>query len=1164
MCLAKKEIYRLDIKIGVKGDSEAKKKLSATERFVTRSEKKMKALNKIKATPSVKLKDKLSRPSDKIKNKMKKIDKMRASPKVKAKDKASRTIDKIKRKTDKISKVKATPTIKIRDQATKSLTKMEKKISGFTKKARSKLIALATAGAIAVGGFGIGSSIKTFTNFEQGMKTVQATSQATNNEFKQLWDNAKILGATTAWSAKDASDGMNYLAMAGFKTNEIISAMPGLLDLASAAGSDLGVTSDIVSDALTAFGLKAKDTTHLADVMAKASSTANTNVEMLGEAYKYAAAPAHAFGMSAEEVTAALAKMADAGVKGTMGGTALRGALTRLAKPPKQAAVWLKKLGVSIADTHGKIRPFNSIMGDMRKSMGKLTQQQKQQAVASIFGQEAMSGMLAVLNTSTEDFEKYTQSLKKADGTAKEMAKTKLDSLGGQFTILKSAVEGMQIELGERLAPYAKQFVTWFTGKIPDITNGIVNIVDKISHLANEFNKLSPATKKFIGFLALGTLTIGPFIRGIKGIISLGSSVKTFFSLFKGATAIATAAKGVGAATTAMGAATATATGATVAGSGALGTLCASLGAVAGPAAIAVGVIAALGYGGYKLKKHLEADAVPAVDLFADATKTVAYSCKSANGTIIKSYGQTSVKISEATKKAIGSYLELDKNTSKSLTDINANSVKFTTDTKNAVIKNFSDMVNKSSTKGKELNSKMIKEFSNLVNNTTVVSEENKTAILNEYTSMVNGCSKLTKKQKNDTIDNFQKTLKETTGITKKQKETLIAQYTELGQQINTGYDKQYQERNTKLQNFFAKSSIFTTQRQAEILQSEKYHNEGLKASTQEYCDKISQIIQTANNEHRQLRANELSDIKMYQDNMRQNAVESLSKNEIETKVILERLKSYNTRITAEQAGEAIKNAEQQRIQTVDEANRQFLETKSAFEQARDVTKSCTAEEASQAIQEAERMRNETVQHANAQKEEVVSKITEMNSEVSQNVNTTTGEVISNSERMQQTWDNWNPKEHNCVVNFFHNLFSNEKESPKPRKQMTNEEFLKMKEQGYATGTNYATSGIHEVAENGIEIVAGRQFRLFNGGEKVLNNRESKKVLNTNNESYEKKSKPQFAISQPQFAMAGGGNTNVNVDVNNEFNNEADIDKVVKEAAQQFAYKLKESLKNIK
>ncbi|MCD3195694.1 phage tail tape measure protein [Clostridium botulinum C] len=953
--------------------------------------------------------------------------------------------------------------------------------------------------------------------------------------------------------------------MAGFKTNEIISAMPGLLDLASAAGSDLGVTSDIVSDALTAFGLKAKDTSHLADVMAKASSTANTNVEMLGEAYKYAAAPAHAFGMSAEEVTAALAKMADAGVKGTMGGTALRGALTRLAKPPKQAAVWLKKLGVSIADTHGKIRPFNSIMGDMRKSMSKLTQQQKQQAVASIFGQEAMSGMLAVLNTSTEDFEKYTQSLKKADGTAKEMAKTKLDSLGGQFTILKSAVEGMQIELGERLAPYAKQFVTWFTGKIPDITNGIVNIVDKISHLASEFNKLSPATKKFIGFLALGTLTIGPFIRGIKSIISLGSGLKTFFSLFKGATTIAAAAEGVGAATTAMGTATATATGATVASSGALGTLGASLGAISAPVAIAIAAIAALGYGGYKLKKYLESDAVPAIDLFADATKTVAYNCKSANGTIIKSYGQTSIKISDATKKAVGAYMELDKQATKSLIQLRTNTNVFSKQSKNKVLKNFLDMSKKSSNINSEMKNSMITDFKNLVSTTGVLTDTNKTNMIKKYRDMVNGCSKLTNKQKQDTISNFTNMLNGINAATQDQKNKFMKIYSQMGNEITQSIDKKKNEQLNSLKDLFSKSNVLSSKEEADILKKTDEAWNKKKGAIDNCQKQIDAIWQNAIQNHRQLSNEELQQIDNYKEQMKTSAIKHLSEQEVESNIILERMKGSNERITAEIASENIKKLNEQRDSAVKIANEECNQRIGEIIKLRDESHIITDEQAELLIKDSIRQRDGLVKSAEETRSQAVEQITSMDSTISKDVNTTTGEVISNSQRMQSTWDNWNPKEHNCVVNFFHNIFTSKKETSDPKKQMTTEEFLKMKEQGYATGTNYATSGIHEVAEHGFEIVIGRQKKLFNGGEKVLNHRKSKQFLETTNDEIpQEKSRPHFDIAKPQLAIGGGGNTSINVDVNNEFNNEADIDKIVEESAKQFAYKLKQSLKNIK
>ncbi|ABR48716.1 phage tail tape measure protein, TP901 family [Alkaliphilus metalliredigens QYMF] len=482
--MSEREIYRLEVNVGISGDRETTNRLSAMDKYTQRSESRMRQLDRMDANPAVRLNDKLSSP----------------------------------------------------------LKKVEGRIGSFAKKAVKRFSAVAMAGTLLIGGFGLSNTIQTFADFEQGMKNVQATTMATEEEMAILTDTAKELGKTTAFSAKEASEGMNYLGMAGFETNEIIEAMPGLLDLAAASGTDLGRTADIVSDALTAFGMSAQETTHLADVMAKASSTANTNVEMLGESFKYAAAPATAFGMSAEETTAALAMMANAGIKGSQAGTSLRGALTRLSKPTKESQKWLDKLGVSVADADGNMRPFNDIMGDMRGSMADLTQEQQQQAMASIFGQEAMSGMLAVINTSTEDFDEYTQSLINAEGAAKEMADIKLDSLSGQFTILKSAVEGMKIELGERLAPYAKDFVTWFTAKIPDITEKIVELVDRTIEFGT---KAYPYVQKLIGLLK----QFSPVLIGIAagfaafkiGTIIAGAiaSVKGFIVAAKGMTLVA-------------------------------------------------------------------------------------------------------------------------------------------------------------------------------------------------------------------------------------------------------------------------------------------------------------------------------------------------------------------------------------------------------------------------------------------------------------------------------------------------------------------------------------------------------------------------------------------------------------------------------------------------
>lgn len=277
------------------------------------TKKKMKTLDKIKASPSVKINDKASDKLNKLKSKTDKLNKSKAKISLNVKDNATKPIDKVKSKSEKLNGKKAKVKIEAKDEATKVIDKAQKKINGWIKTGAKKIISIGLAGTVALGGIGLGTSLKTFSNFEYGMKTVQATSQATQKELVQLTNVAKNLGATTSFSAVEVSQGMNYLAMAGYKTEDIISAMPGLLDAAAASGEDLSSTSDIISDAITAFGMKASDTTHLADVMAQASANANTSIGLLGESFKYVGATAGAMGYSVEDATLALGLMANAG-----------------------------------------------------------------------------------------------------------------------------------------------------------------------------------------------------------------------------------------------------------------------------------------------------------------------------------------------------------------------------------------------------------------------------------------------------------------------------------------------------------------------------------------------------------------------------------------------------------------------------------------------------------------------------------------------------------------------------------------------------------------------------------------------------------------------------------------------------------------------------------
>ncbi|GAA0735721.1 phage tail tape measure protein [Clostridium oceanicum] len=465
--------------------------------------------------------------AEKTKKKMKALDKIRAGPSAKLKDNASKKIDRIKSKTDKLNNKKAKIKLEAKDKASRVIGRAQKKINGWIKTGAKKIISIGLAGTVALGGVGIASSIKTFSDFEYGMKTVQATSQASRSDLVKLTDTAKHLGATTAFSAKEAASGMNYLAMAGYKTNDIISSMPGLLNAAAASGEDLASVSDIISDAVTSFGLKASDTSRLSDVMASASANANTNIGLLGESFKYVGATAGAMGYSVEDASIALGLMANAGVKGSMGGTALKNAMVNMASPTDKMQAIMDRYNISVTDCNGKMKSLKSVMDMLREKMGGLDKATQSAAASHLFGKEAMSGMLSIINASPQDYDKLTSAIYNAKGASEKMANTKLDSLSGQWTILKSAVEGMQIELGERLAPYAKQFVSWLTAKMPQITDKIVKFVDYIS---KNTTKIKALAKSIAG---IGAASIG-FSVGNK-IGSTISGISKFSKIFKGA-----------------------------------------------------------------------------------------------------------------------------------------------------------------------------------------------------------------------------------------------------------------------------------------------------------------------------------------------------------------------------------------------------------------------------------------------------------------------------------------------------------------------------------------------------------------------------------------------------------------------------------------------------
>lgn len=384
-------------------------------------------------------------------------------------------------------------------------------------------------------------------NFEQGMAQVQAISGASAEEMDALTAKAKEMGATTKFSATESAEAFNYMAMAGWDTEDMINGISGVMNLAAASGADLATTSDIVTDALTAMGYSAGDATKLADVMAAASSNANTNVEMMGQTFQYAAPIIGALGYNMEDAAVQIGLMANAGIKGTKAGTALRSILSRLSAPPSECAKAMDILGLSLRDSEGNMKSLDEVIHDLRVSFGAMNEVQKTSFAKAIAGQEAMSGLLAIVNAAPEDYEKLTKAVQESEGASKSMADTMNNTVEGQLTLLKSQVEGIQIQIYEKLMPSLRDGID----KISETLSAVDwdDVGDKLGDFANKaidlFIKIVDNGDGIVDILkAIGTALIATFV--ITKVASFAQAimgmVKTFQAL-KAATDIATSSQ---------------------------------------------------------------------------------------------------------------------------------------------------------------------------------------------------------------------------------------------------------------------------------------------------------------------------------------------------------------------------------------------------------------------------------------------------------------------------------------------------------------------------------------------------------------------------------------------------------------------------------------------
>lgn len=367
-----------------------------------------------------------------------------------------------------------------------------------------------------VAGFGLAA--KKSIDFDDSMRKVKATSGATSGEFQQLRDKALEMGAKTKFSASESAEALNFMALAGWDTKDMLGGIDGVMQLAAASGEDLGAVSDIVTDSLTAFGMKAKDSGRFADVLAQTSSKANTDVRGLGEAFKYAAPVAGALGYTVEDTSIAIGLMSNAGIKGEKAGTALRTMFTNLAKPTKAMKDKMEELGISITDSNGKMLPMRDVMGQLRGKFKGLSKDQQASAAATIFGKEAMSGALAVINASDEDYKKLTKSIDNSTGASKRMSDEMEGGIGGSIRKMKSAIESMAISIGDVLAPHirkAADFLAMLADKFTSMPGWVKTGVVGLGIFAAALGPLILTTGAFTAALGSIMTTIGPVMAGI-------------------------------------------------------------------------------------------------------------------------------------------------------------------------------------------------------------------------------------------------------------------------------------------------------------------------------------------------------------------------------------------------------------------------------------------------------------------------------------------------------------------------------------------------------------------------------------------------------------------------------------------------------------------------
>lgn len=572
---------------------------------------------------------------------------------------------------------------------------------------------------------GLGAAaIKTASDFESTMSQVSAISGATGDDFKKLEDLAKRMGETTKFSASEAAEALTYMAMAGWKTDDMLDGLEGIMNLAAASGENLGSTSDIVTDALTAFGLSAADSGHFADILATASSNANTNVSMMGETFKYVAPVAGALGYSAEDTAEAIGLMANAGIKSSQAGTSLRSILSNLQGEVIFCGARFGEMTIQTTKADGSMRSLGDILEDCRKAFGRMSESERAANAEAVVGREAMSGFLALMTAAPKDIDKLNEAISKCDGSAKSMADTMNDNLSGQITLLKSQLEALAIQFVTLIMPYLRQGVEWLSKLctwISGLDDGTKKMILTIAGIAAAAGPVLVVGGKIIS-------GIGHIVSGVIGVIGTVAKLSPVISaLISGGGKIVT---GIGSLVAKLG-----------------GGLLPALAAVPGPVWIIIAVVGALVAAGVALYKNWDEISAWAKNVWGSIKETVGNAidgivgffgkCKDAIGIIKDKYHEMveglKQKTDEMKENIVNKYHEIKEGAIAKFEEMKENAVAKFTALKDGAAEKMDELCTQAADKIQSLKESAVTHFEELREKTSAKVSELKEKVVTGF-----------------------------------------------------------------------------------------------------------------------------------------------------------------------------------------------------------------------------------------------------------------------------------------------------------------------------------------------------------------------------------------------------------------------------------------------